>query len=170
MSPAIRIRAMQPADLDRVVAIASSLSYAPHWAREVYVKALDPDRSPIRVALAAEEAGGGVAGFAIASVLPPHAELESIAVSAHLHRQGVARRLFAELLINLQPRRVTEIVLEVRESNLPARALYSALGFSQLGTRPRYYADPEENAVLLSFPVGPLQATSPPALKCPSPV
>lgn len=170
MIPAIRIRAMQQGDLDRVVAIASSLTYAPHWPREVYLKALDPAGYPLRVSLTAEDEDGKVAGFAVASVLPPQAELESIAVSAHLHRQAVARRLFAELLINLQRRQVTEVMLEVRESNLPARALYRALGFTQTGVRPRYYADPEEDAILLSFPVGPPQPTSPSAGKCPSPV
>jgi ribosomal-protein-alanine N-acetyltransferase len=42
-----------------------------------------------------------------------------------------------------------EVFLEVRESNTAARALYAKLGFSDAGTRPKYYSEPEESAVVM---------------------
>jgi ribosomal-protein-alanine N-acetyltransferase len=90
-----------------------------------------------------------VAGFAVASLLAPQAELESIAVAAESQRRGLARRLVAALAADLRPARIMEVVLEVRVSNLPALALYRALGFTESGRRPRYYSDPVEDAVLM---------------------
>ena len=40
-------------------------------------------------------------------------------------------------------------MLEVRQSNAPAIALYEQLGFEQVGLRPNYYRNPKENALIL---------------------
>jgi ribosomal-protein-alanine N-acetyltransferase len=45
----------------------------------------------------------------------------------------------------------TKMLLEVRASNGAALRLYERLGFSQTGRRRGYYADPVEDAVLLSL-------------------
>jgi ribosomal-protein-alanine N-acetyltransferase len=157
-SPAteMRVRRMSPEDLDRVMEIAESLKDAPHWTRANYVAVLDVDSkqdanraaAPPRIALVAEE-GGKVAGFAVASLLPPQAELEIIAVEAHFQRRGLARRLFTELAGKLGLARVTEVILEVRASNQPALGLYRLLGFVETGRRPCYYHAPADDAVLM---------------------
>jgi ribosomal-protein-alanine N-acetyltransferase len=150
-----RIRRMTAADLDRVIEMAAALEHAPHWPRSAYVVALDPDAVPRRVALVAAEAEpDGVAGFAIASLIPPQAELESIAVTAASQRRGVARRLFAALLAEFEPHGITEVILEVRASNQPALELYSSIGFTETARRPRYYVDPVEDAILLALRIG----------------
>jgi ribosomal-protein-alanine N-acetyltransferase len=46
---------------------------------------------------------------------------------------------------------VREVLLEVRSSNQRALGFYRSLGWSETGRRPRYYADPEEDAVLMSL-------------------
>jgi ribosomal protein S18 acetylase RimI-like enzyme len=58
--------------------------------------------------------------------------------------------LFAALAAELALAGVTEVILEVRASNFPAVALYGTLGFTETGRRPRYYADPIEDAVLMT--------------------
>jgi ribosomal protein S18 acetylase RimI-like enzyme len=93
---------------------------------------------------------GRVFGLTVASFLGFQAELELIAVSTEAQRQGVARRLWAALAGDLAGLGVTEVLLEVRQSNRAARGLYDALGFRQAGIRPRYYADPVEDAVLMT--------------------
>jgi len=40
------------------------------------------------------------------------------------------------------------VFLEVRASNLAARKLYERVGFIEAGSRPRYYRDPAEDAVV----------------------
>ena len=41
------------------------------------------------------------------------------------------------------------ILLEVRESNTPARTLYEKLGFYQVGKRPHYYSQPDEAGIIM---------------------
>jgi ribosomal-protein-alanine N-acetyltransferase len=147
---------MELADLDRVVEIAESLKQAPHWSQAAYRTALDPDSLPRRISLvAADLATGAVAGFAVAVLIPPEAELEMIAVEAGSQRRGVARQLFTALCEQLRLAQVKGIFLEVRSSNHSARGLYHALGFVQGGRRLSYYADPVEDAILMSLPLIP---------------
>jgi ribosomal-protein-alanine N-acetyltransferase len=98
--------------------------------------------------------GGEVVGFAVASLLPPEGELETIAVVPTAQRQGVARRLFAELTAELRAAQITEVNLEVRASNHQALGLYRRLGFAETGRRVRYYHDPVEDAVLMRLRIG----------------
>jgi [ribosomal protein S18]-alanine N-acetyltransferase len=150
-----QIRPMTAADLDRVMAIAESLLDAPQWPRAAYLKALDPTSIPLRIALVATgPTAAEVSGFAIASLLPPQAELESIAVAAASQRQGLGRRLFGALAHEVKRAGANELVLEVRASNAPALAFYRSLGFLETGRRPRYYADPVEDAVLMHLRLG----------------
>jgi ribosomal-protein-alanine N-acetyltransferase len=143
---------MARADLDRVIEIAQSLKEAPHWPLAAYQTALDENSEPRRVSLVAEDLETGVVvGFAVACMVAPQAELETIAVAAESQRRGVARRILAALAEELKRLRVREVMLEVRASNQSALALYRSTGFRETGRRPRYYIDPVEDAVLLSF-------------------
>ncbi len=148
------IRRMRAADLDRVMAIDGNLSHAPLWPRSAYLVALDPHASPRRVALVAEDPVAGVVAFAVASLLAPQAELETIAVAQATQRRGIARKLLSALVGELSAAAAVEFLLEVRASNNPALALYRSLGWRQTGLRPRYYSDPEEDAVLMTLPLG----------------
>jgi ribosomal-protein-alanine N-acetyltransferase len=147
----VRIRPMISADVGRVREIANSLPQAPHWPLAAYLEALDPHAQPRRIALVAENPEIGVVGFAVASLVPPQAELETIAVATKFQRNGLARQIFSALASSLRAAEAIEVLLEVRASNAHALALYRSLGFRESGFRPRYYADPEEDAILLSL-------------------
>ncbi len=149
----VQIRRMTPADLDRVMEIAQSLPHAPQWPEAAYRTALDPQSLPRRSSLVAHGPLSGIVGFAIASQIGPQAELETIAVAVGSQRQGVARQLLGGLATGLRSAQVTEVILEVRASNHPALALYRSAGFVETGRRPRYYADPQEDAVLMSLQI-----------------
>ncbi len=143
---------MTASDLDRVLAIAENLPQAPHWAKAAYLNAINPESTPRRIALvAASSQSGSIVGYAVASLLPPQAELESIAVAQESQRLGLGESLFQALAAKLKAAGVGELRLEVRASNRPALAFYRALGFAQTGLRPGYYADPMEDAVLLAL-------------------
>jgi ribosomal-protein-alanine N-acetyltransferase len=147
-----KIRPMAPADLDRVIEIERSLELAPHWPRSAWLSALDAHSTPHRIALVAEDPSSyTVVAFAVASLLPPQAELEMIAVAPEFQRRGLAQLLFAAVAEKLRDKQVTEVSLEARASNRPALALYRHLGFQEAARRPRYYADPVEDALLLSL-------------------
>jgi ribosomal-protein-alanine N-acetyltransferase len=144
----VQTRYMTTADVARVLEIAASLPESPHWPESAYLDALNPESTPRRIALVA--AGSEeVEGFTVASLLPPQAELESIAVAAGSQRRGLGRMLFDALLSELRKAGVLEIALEVRASNDAALAFYVRVGFSKMGLRRAYYADPVEDAVLM---------------------
>jgi ribosomal-protein-alanine N-acetyltransferase len=134
--------------------IAESLPEAPQWPVSAYRAALDPLNTPRRIALVAEEPEtGALAGFAVASLPAPEAELETIAVAREGQRRGVGGRLLRAMVEELRTEQVTEVILEVRASNRAALGFYRAQGFVETGRRPRYYADPQEDAVLLGLRV-----------------
>jgi ribosomal-protein-alanine N-acetyltransferase len=150
----VRVRPMTPADVGCVAAIASRLSQAPQWPPDAYEAMLDPQSAPKRIALIAEIAEtGSMAGFSVVRLMPPEAELEAIAVAAEFQRRGVAGQLVRALADELSRAQVTEILLEVRASNEPAKALYRSIGFTEEGGRRSYYADPVEDAVLMRLQI-----------------
>ncbi|MGD0479351.1 MAG: ribosomal protein S18-alanine N-acetyltransferase [Terracidiphilus sp.] len=152
----VQIRRMTAADLERVLAIAQNLPLAPHWPQSAWLKAInsqfEPESTPRRIALvAADPQPGSILGFAVASLLPPQAELETIAVAPESQRIGLGERIFQALAAELKAAGVNELVLEVRASNRPALAFYRTLGFVKTAVRPGYYVDPIEDAVLMHF-------------------
>ena len=154
MSLEVRVRQMAEADLAAVAALAAGLPMAPQWPQEAYRAALNMQAGPVRVALVVETTETRLVGFAVASVIPPEAELESIAVAREFQRMGVARRLFEALTDELATCGVTEILLEVRASNTSASSLYRVLGFSETGRRRDYYVHPIEDAVQMRWGPG----------------
>ena len=154
MSAEWSIRAMLPADIPAVVALAQSLPTAPHWPESTYEFALDPASQPLRIALLSESPDGTPAGFAIASITGRESELETIAVASPFQRQSVARGLFGRLTKLLVERNVQSVFLEVRASNLAALELYRALGFAESGRRKGYYASPPEDALVFRIQLG----------------
>jgi [ribosomal protein S18]-alanine N-acetyltransferase len=144
---------MRPEDVRQVIEIAASLPEAPHWPESAYGNALDEDAAPQRIALVAEHPQAVLSGFLITVLIPPLAELETIAVAKQAHRQGIATRLLNELLTRLQKKQITEVMLEVRQSNHAGRVFYASVGFTETGRRTGYYNDPKEDAILLSRPL-----------------
>ena len=141
---------MTPADVGRVMEIAAGLMGAPYWTEDAYVRALDAGHRPRRIAVVLAEPGtDDVIGFAVASLMPPEAELETIAVAAGRQRHGLGRTLFDVLEKELPAAGVDEVHLEVRASNHQALGFYRSVGFGRTGIRRAYYTDPIEDAVLM---------------------
>lgn len=98
--------------------------------------------------LVAEEAAG-VAGYVIAHHAADEGEILNLGVAPRCRRRGIGRALVQAMLARLATRGVRTVFLEVRESNLAARALYQSLGFTAVGQRANYYRRPAESAVVL---------------------
>ena len=73
----------------------------------------------------------------------------NLAVAPAARRQRLGRLLLQSLIDALHRRGIERLFLEVRPSNLPARALYDAFGFEQVGLRKGYYVNPTEDALIL---------------------
>jgi ribosomal-protein-alanine N-acetyltransferase len=90
-------------------------------------------------------------GYITFRVNQPEAELLRLVVAPACRRKGIARRLLQSGLKNLARSGVSACFLEVRLSNIAARYLYERSGFSTIGRRPKYYRNPQEEAVVMQY-------------------
>ena len=81
-------------------------------------------------------------GFLLSRVLPPEAEILTLAVAPEARRRGVGSRLVAEWAGVMKGRQVSDLYLEVAADNQAAIGLYGRHGFGPAGRRSRYYARP----------------------------
>ena len=93
--------------------------------------------------------GGEPIAYIIGQKIPPEAEIYRIAVRPDKRQRGIGYRLLSYALKTELGSGVETVFLEVREGNIPARALYRAYGFTEIITRKNYYQNPTENAVIM---------------------
>jgi ribosomal-protein-alanine N-acetyltransferase len=144
MDAPYRIRSAVPADAAALVAIERRCFSDP-WSEASFREAL---ASPWTFGLAAQ-GSRGVAGYLIAREVAGTGEVLNLAVAPEFRRRGVGGALLQAGLAALRRRRVTEVFLEVRESNRSAQALYAGYGVRPVGQRTAYYRNPKEDALVL---------------------
>lgn len=136
------IRSLAYSDLPQVIAIERRAFPTP-WSLAMFVLELS---KPSGVCLAAIE-GDQVLGYLVCSKYDRVWHLMNIAVDPAARRRGLASRLLDAMLERAGYE--GSYTLEVRTSNAPAIALYERFGFRAAGTRPRYYQDTGEDAVIM---------------------
>lgn len=114
------------------------------WSREQFWSELAQSTRRYLVALE----GDDVVAYAGLFVLPPDADVQTVAVVPRAQGTGLATRLLSELLADADTQGVTHTMLEVRDGNAPALAVYARLGFEQISRRPRYYSDGVDALIL----------------------
>jgi ribosomal-protein-alanine N-acetyltransferase len=92
--------------------------------------------------------GFGLAAFVLFRLYDHHREVTVLATHPDRQRRGDMRFLLSYTLERKSPSE--RIWLEVHAQNAPALALYSHLGFNEVGRRPKYYRDGGD-AVLLTL-------------------
>jgi ribosomal-protein-alanine acetyltransferase len=145
------IRRATPADIPHMRLLERQAETAAHWAEREY-DALFAPGAPKRLTLIAGE-GRDVGGFLIARCDLEEWELENVVVAPERRRGGIGSQLVGALLHQATEAGATSVLLEVRESNGPARQLYKKIGFIEAGRRPKYYESPAEDALLLKYSV-----------------
>ncbi|MFB0556503.1 MAG: ribosomal protein S18-alanine N-acetyltransferase [Dehalococcoidia bacterium] len=91
-----------------------------------------------------------IVGFAGFWAMLNEAHIIAIAVRNNYRRKGIGEGLLISVIEVATQLHANVITLEVRASNVVARALYKKYGFRVVGRRPRYYSDNGEDAVLMS--------------------
>ncbi|MBU6329906.1 MAG: ribosomal protein S18-alanine N-acetyltransferase [Acidobacteria bacterium] len=105
-------------------------------------------RRPDRVYLVARD-GSRVVGFAGLLFALTEGHVTTIAVDPDRQGAQIGTRLLLVLLREAIARGATDVTLEVRASNEPAKALYRRFGLMPVGTRAGYYRNPDEDALVL---------------------
>ncbi|HIS76078.1 MAG TPA: ribosomal protein S18-alanine N-acetyltransferase [Candidatus Merdivicinus excrementipullorum] len=101
--------------------------------------------------LAAADKNGALCGYLNATWVLDECNLNRICVHPDFRKQGIGSHLLTKLQDFCKTHEISHIFLEVRESNASARNLYRGHGFRELGKRPRFYENPEEDAVLMEW-------------------
>ena len=141
----ILIRKAVHEDIIRIAELENTIFHSP-WS----ISNLEKERTAsFSLFLVGETAAGSIIGYITAWNVQGEIQLNRIAVSSNYRRSGVGTILFNALLNECIPYQPYKILLEVRESNTPARNFYRSLGFIENGFRKNYYRD--DNAVLLEY-------------------
>ena len=109
------------------------------------------DREITQLLVAVED--DRVIGFVVAWLVADELEISDVCVDTDHRRSGIGRALIERLFAGAAARGASNAFLEVRVSNAPARRLYEAMGFSEVGRRKAYYSDGED-ALLFRCCVG----------------
>ena len=146
-NPQIRLRAMCPGDVD-VVSAMEAASYEFPWSPGIFRDCLRAGHSCWVLCVDAE-----TAGYGILSMGAGEAHVLNICVDPARRSAGLGRHLLLRLLGVARWNRAERVFLEVRPSNPHAIALYTSVGFRQIGRRPRYYPahDGREDAIVMAL-------------------
>lgn len=141
---------LTPDDLPAAWAIEQR-SHAFPWSEQVF--ASNQGDRYVNFALFVEDK---LAAYAITQVVLDEATLFNIAVDPAWQRQGLGKQLLTHLIEAMEAKGILTLWLEVRASNLGARALYEHLGFNEVTLRRNYYptADGREDAIIMALPLG----------------
>jgi ribosomal-protein-alanine N-acetyltransferase len=142
------VAAGSEADLDAVMEI-ERLSFTTPWVRQAFADEME--RPWAHLEILREEASGRAIGFCNYWMVADELHILNIAVHPAFRKQGHAATLVQHVLEAARQSRARVLLLEVRVSNQAARSLYRKFGFREVGTRPKYYADNGEDAVLMDL-------------------
>lgn len=148
MAP-LRLAAVTAADLEAIAALERRC-FAEPWGRALLEGELAA-RGGAGLLLR-EDAGpeaGAVSGYVFFRLAADELHIHRIAVAPEKRRRTRGGRLLAECLRAGRLQGARTALLEVRASNRAALALYRRFGFQAVATRPGYYHNGQEDALLL---------------------
>lgn len=141
----IQILPMQPCHTAQIAAL-EQICFSDPWPEQIIAHELENELSLWLCAID----GDTVAGYIGSQTVLGEADMMNVAVSPAYRRQGIGRALVLALCETLKTQmQATVLILEVRDSNAAAIALYEGLGFTQIGLRKNYYQHPKEDARIL---------------------
>ena len=140
------IEQMQAQDVPEVYRIETESIQNP-WSEKALAEELENSLAVFFVARGEE----GIRGYYGLHRVLDEADLVSIAVDERSRRQGLGALLMEHMLDWCKKNGIVRLMLEVRMSNAPARAMYERFGFVQDGIRRGYYQNPREDALLMSW-------------------
>ena len=132
-------------ELDEIYSIEQSCFGIESWSRDGLVRFLSGDN----VLTAAVYADGKIVSFACSVAVCDEAEIVKVATSPDCRRRGYAKAAINALFPAFVKNDIRRVLLEVRETNEGARALYGSLGFVEYSRRKNYYSSPREDAILM---------------------
>jgi ribosomal-protein-alanine N-acetyltransferase len=147
------LRPALAADLPAIVALERAAHKYP-WSEDLLRRELSHEWSTVLLAFAQEQVDGQasverIAAHIIFWIVHDEIHILNVATAPEQRRRGYGRALMEEAEARGRAKGAVLSTLEVRKSNEAALALYGSLGYRQVGMRPRYYVDDDEDALVL---------------------
>jgi [ribosomal protein S18]-alanine N-acetyltransferase len=133
LKDAPRLVQMREADLAEVMPIEGAV-YSHPWTRGNFVDSLRAGYQCWTWRL-----GNELLGYFVLLVAAGEGHLLNLSVAGARQRAGHGSALLKEAMRMARARGALHVFLEVRPSNLGAKALYSRFGFREVAVRPGYY-------------------------------
>ena len=151
----LRLKAKDAAELS----LLEKECFSNGWNADQYRKILQtpPGQTPVAppawVVFGLRGQGGELDAYISLGVDAPGAAMEicNIAVRRQARRQGLGWILLRHVLEWGHDHALARCILEVRENNTAALALYAKAGFQPCGRRKKYYDDTGEDALVMVF-------------------
>jgi ribosomal-protein-alanine N-acetyltransferase len=142
----VHIRWMIRRDMAEILCIEEE-SFEFPWADTDFTRCLR-QRNCIGVVA---EISGGVVGYMLYELHRTKVHVLNFAVARTHRRLGIGTAMLTKLISKLSTQRRNRIVLEVRETNLPAQVFFRSLGFLATSVLRDFYQDTTEDAYLMHF-------------------
>lgn len=123
------------------------ICFSEPWSEKALVEELN---NPAAYFVTAVE-DGEILGYGGMHTVLGESYIDNIAVFPQYRGRGVGRAVTRALIEKAKENNGVFITLEVRASNTPAIGLYDSLGFEKAGVRKRFYANPKEDAVIMTL-------------------
>ena len=141
----ITIQRMTRDDIEEIARL-ERLCFSDPWAEENF---RDELRHRFSVPLVVKS-GPTIVGYMCLWLVEDKMEIANFAVSPEFRRRGIGGKMMEKVLREAKERGCTNLILSVRESNLPAIGLYASQGFVEIHRREGYYRDPAEDAIVMA--------------------
>jgi ribosomal-protein-alanine N-acetyltransferase len=148
----IHIRWMIRRDMHEVRKIEAE-SFEFPWSEEEFVRCL---RQRNCIGMVAEHEDR-VVGFMIYELHKTRLHILNFAVARQFRRLGIGGQMIEKLVAKLSHQRRSRLILEVRESNLPAQLFFKEAGFRAISILHDYYEDTTEAAYVMQYRYRPAQ-------------
>ena len=136
----VTVRSAFAEDITGIFAV-ERLSFPSPWDVATFESTLEDQRCLSALAID----GQMVVGYCLALNLTSMVHILNLAVHPDVRRRGIGRRLVQTILKESVANDRLCAVLEVRQFNVAARALYTSLGFSHVSTWNNYYSDTDDH-------------------------
>lgn len=142
---AVHITPMRRRHLRSVLAIENQV-YPRPWTMSLFLSELGLRGTR---AYYVAKVGRDVVGYVGLMVTVDEGHITTIAVDPAWHRHQIGTRLLLTVAHEAIAREVRALTLEVRVSNAGAQAMYEQFGFAPAGVRKGYYAETNEDALVM---------------------
>ena len=140
----IVIRKMQEQDLEQVSKLEEE-NFSMPWSVDSFREMVSHPDALYLVAIDR----GRVCGTCGVRNISGDGEITNVVIREEYCGSGLAQRMLLDLISQGKEMGITDFTLEVRKSNAVAIHVYEKLGFVSEGIRPHFYAQPDEDAVIM---------------------